>query len=64
MIKTIEDLQDIVVKEQGGTPVFVRDVAEVAIGHAVRHGAAMLNGEREVVTGVVLMLRGPMRSRW
>jgi heavy metal efflux system protein len=58
MIKTIEDLQDIVVKEQGGTPVFVRDVAEVAIGHAVRHGAAMLNGEREVVTGVVLMLRG------
>ena len=58
MIKTIEDLQDIVVKEQGGTPVFVRDVAEVAIGHAVRHGAAVLNGEREVVTGVVLMLRG------
>ena len=58
MIKTIEDLQNIVVKEQLGTPVFVRDVADVAIGHAVRHGAAMLNGEREVVTGVVLMLRG------
>ncbi|MEO8339675.1 MAG: CusA/CzcA family heavy metal efflux RND transporter [Nitrospirota bacterium] len=58
MIKTIEDLQDIVVKEQHGTPVFVRDVAEVAIGHAVRHGAAVLNGEREVVVGVVLMLRG------
>ena len=38
MIKTIEDLQDIVVKEQHGTPVFVRDVADVAIGHAVRHG--------------------------
>lgn len=58
MIKTIEDLQDIVVKERHGTPVFVRDVADVAIGHAVRHGAAVLNGEREVVTGVVLMLRG------
>ena len=28
------------------------------IGHAVRHGAAVLNGEREVVAGIVLMLRG------
>jgi len=58
MIKTIEDLQDIVVKQHGGTPVFVRDVADVTIGHAVRHGAALLNGEREVVSGVVMMLRG------
>ncbi len=58
MIKAIEDLQDIVVKQQGGTPVFVRDVADVTIGHAVRHGAALLNGEREVVSGVVMMLRG------
>ena len=39
-------------------PVFLRDVAEVRIGHAVRHGAAVLNGEREVVAGTVLMLRG------
>ena len=33
-------------------------VAEVRIGHAVRHGAAVLNGAREVVAGTVLMLRG------
>ncbi|WP_455376961.1 efflux RND transporter permease subunit, partial [Petrachloros mirabilis] len=58
MIKSVEDIQDIVVKERRGTPVFVRDVADVAIGHAVRHGAAVLNGEREVVSGTVLMLRG------
>lgn len=58
MIRSVEDLQDIVVKERRGTPVFVRDVATVAIGHAVRHGAAVLNGEREVVAGTVLMLRG------
>ena len=58
MIRSVEDLQDIVVKEHRGTPVFVRDVADVGIGHAVRHGAAVLDGEREVVTGVVLMLRG------
>src|SRR5574340_89965 len=50
LIKTLEDIEHIVVKEVGGTPVYVRDVAEVRIGHAVRHGAAVLNGKHEVVT--------------
>ncbi|MCC2643347.1 MAG: czcA [Nitrospira sp.] len=58
LIKTLEDIEHIVVKEVGGTPVYVRDVAEVRIGHAVRHGAAVANGKHEVVTGIVLMLRG------
>ena len=58
LIKTVGDIESIIVKEAGGTPVFVRDVAEVLIGHAVRHGAVVLNGEREVVIGTVLMLRG------
>jgi cobalt-zinc-cadmium resistance protein CzcA len=58
LIKTLEDIERIVVKEVNGTPVYVRDVAEVRIGHAVRHGAAVLNGKHEVVTGIVLMLRG------
>ena len=58
LLRTTADIEDIVVKEAGGTPVFLRDVAEVQVGHAIRHGAAVLNGEREVVAGVVLMLRG------
>ena len=58
LIKTLTDIEAIIVKEVGGTPIFVRDVAEVRIGHAVRHGAAVLNGEREVVAGTILMLRG------
>ncbi len=58
LIKSVNDIESIVVKESGGTPVFVRDVAEVRIGHAVRHGAVVLNGEREVVAGTVLMIRG------
>ncbi|WP_447601581.1 efflux RND transporter permease subunit [Nitrospira sp. Nam80] len=58
LIKSLQDIERIIVKEAGGTPVFVRDVADVQIGHAVRHGAAILNGEREVVAGTVLMLRG------
>jgi cobalt-zinc-cadmium resistance protein CzcA len=58
MIRRLSDIEDIVVKEAGGTPVHIRDVAQVQIGHAIRHGAAVLNGEREVVAGIVLMLRG------
>src|SRR5215217_2807479 len=58
LIKTLQDVENIVVKEVRGTPVYVRDVADVLIGHAVRHGATVLNGKREVVAGIVLMLRG------
>ncbi|MDF0665702.1 MAG: CusA/CzcA family heavy metal efflux RND transporter [Nitrospira sp.] len=58
LIKTLADIENIVVKEAHGTPVYVRDVAEVRIGHAVRHGAVVVNGDREAVAGIVLMLRG------
>ncbi len=58
LIKSVNDIESIVIKESGGTPVFVRDVAEVLIGHAVRHGAVVFNGQREVVAGTVLMIRG------
>ena len=58
LIRSLEDVEKIVVKETGGTPVYVSDVAQVLIDHAVRHGATVLNGDREVVTGIVLMLRG------
>jgi cobalt-zinc-cadmium resistance protein CzcA len=58
LIQTIEDIDNIVVKEVRGIPVYVRDVADVQIGPAVRHGAAVVNGAREAVAGIVLMLRG------
>jgi cobalt-zinc-cadmium resistance protein CzcA len=58
LIKTVADIEQIVVKEVGGTPVYIRDVAEVRIGSAIRHGAAVINGQQETVTGIVLMLRG------
>jgi heavy metal efflux system protein len=58
LIRSLEDVERIVVKAVAGTPVFVGDVAQVLVGHAVRHGATVLNGEREVVSGIVLMLRG------
>jgi heavy metal efflux system protein len=58
LIKTVKDIENVVLKEVGGTPIYVRDVADVEIGHAVRHGAAVVDGKREVVSAMVLMLRG------
>lgn len=58
LIKTVKDIEDIVIKEFNGSPIHVHDVANVQIGHAVRHGAAVLDAKREVVTAMVLMLRG------
>jgi cobalt-zinc-cadmium resistance protein CzcA len=58
LIKDISDIENIVLKSQGGTPTYLRDVAQVKIGEAVRMGAAMKNGKDEAVGGIVMMLRG------
>lgn len=58
LTRTAEDIGNIVLIEQSGIPVFVRDVAEVKIGAAVRYGALVKNGDTESVGGIVMMLRG------
>jgi heavy metal efflux system protein len=58
LLKSEEDLRNIVLAARAGTPVFVRDVANVQIGEAVRQGAALLNGKGEAVGGIVMMLKG------
>jgi cobalt-zinc-cadmium resistance protein CzcA len=58
LIKDVSDIENIVLKSQHGTPTFIRDVAQVKIGEAVRMGAAMKNGKDETVGGIVMMLRG------
>jgi heavy metal efflux system protein len=52
---TIHDIEDIVITEQKGVPVRVRDVAEVDIGHAPRLGKVGKDDQDDVVQGVVLM---------
>ena len=54
-IQDIEALKKIVVKSVNGTPVFLDDIATVAIGPQIRRGLAELNGEGEVVGGIVVM---------
>ncbi len=58
LIKDVSDIESIVLKSQGGTPTYIRDVALVKVGEAVRMGAAMKNGKDECVGGIVMMLRG------
>src|SRR5512137_565296 len=58
LIKDIGDIENIVLKSAGGTPTYIRDVAQVKIGEAVRMGAAMKDGRDECVGGIVMMLRG------
>ncbi len=58
LIRTLDDIGNIVVKEDKGVPVFVRDLAEVKLGHEVRQGAIVKGGYTEAVSGIVLMMRG------
>ena len=56
-VTTIEEIQEIVVKNVGGVPIRMKDIAEVALGKELRTGASTENG-REVVLGTVFMLLG------
>lgn len=58
LIKSIGDIENIVLKSERGTPTYIKDVAQVKIGEAVRMGAAMKNGKDEAVGGIVMMLKG------
>ena len=58
LVKSLSDIEKIVVKTNHGVPVLVGDVAHVHFGHATRYGAVCRNGEGEVVAGITLMLKG------
>jgi len=58
LIRNLDDIRNIVLKEEGATPIYIRDVADVRIGTEVRYGAMIKNGYTEAVGGVVLMTSG------
>lgn len=57
-LKGIIDIENIVLKAQGGTPVLVRDVARVELAPDERRGVTELNGEGEVVSGIAVQRYG------
>jgi len=63
LVESLADIQNIAVKEDDGRPVLLSDVAEVVYGNEIRRGVVTLNGEREVVSGLVLKLFGENTSQ-
>lgn len=56
-VSSLDDIGNIVVKNSGGNPVLVKDIAEVHFGYANRFGAITSNGKGETVLGQVMMLK-------
>lgn len=63
LLGSIEDINSIAIKStQNGTPLFIKDVASVTIGHANRFGALTFNGDAEAAGAIVMMLKGANSS--
>ncbi len=58
LVRSLDDIKKIVIKNENGLPITVSDVADVRYGSAVRYGALTQDGEGEVVGGLVMMLKG------
>jgi len=58
----IADLENIIIKAEDGVPVYLKHLAKVKIGGAVRRGVQTRNGEKEVVSGMVVKLYGTNSS--
>ena len=58
LVRTLDDIGNIVIKEIRGTPVFLKSVATITLGEEPRVGAAVRNGDTEAVAGIVMMIRG------
>ncbi|MEG3637624.1 efflux RND transporter permease subunit [Magnetococcus sp. PR-3] len=57
-VSSLEDLEKVVVTAKDGKPVLLTDVARVVAGPELRRGVVELNGEGEVVGGIVVMRSG------
>lgn len=57
LVSSLEDIDNIVITNRNGMPVYIRDIAEVGFGRATRYGAITGNAEGEKVLGQVMMLK-------
>ncbi|HEU4683263.1 MAG TPA: CusA/CzcA family heavy metal efflux RND transporter [Nitrospira sp.] len=58
LINSLQDIENVMVAEKDGTPVFVRSLGTVTVGHRVRLGKVGIDERDDVVEGVVLLQRG------
>jgi Cu(I)/Ag(I) efflux system membrane protein CusA/SilA len=57
-VKSTADIEEMVLRSEGGTPVTIGDVATVTLGPEMRRGIADLDGQGDVVGGIVVMRAG------
>ena len=57
-IKSVEDIENIPLKVENGTPIYVKNVGAVHLGGDLRRGVAELDGKGETVGGIVVMRYG------
>lgn len=58
MLEAPRDVEEVVLRARDGTPILVRDIAQVVIGSETRQGAVTRDGKGEAVAGMIIMLKG------
>src|SRR5438132_6181049 len=58
LIDNLNDIENVMVAEKNGTPIFIRSLGKVSVGHRVRLGKVGIDDRDDVVEGVVLLQRG------
>lgn len=58
LANSVEDLENTVIKENNGSPVLIKDIAQMKVDGALRYGAMVKDGKKEVVGAVVMMQLG------
>jgi cobalt-zinc-cadmium resistance protein CzcA len=63
LLRDLDDIREIPLKEENGVPVLIQDIAKVSYGKEIRRGAVTHNGQGEIVSGLVLKLYGENTSK-
>jgi len=58
LLRSVEDIKNVIVTEHNGTPLLIKDIADVDIGSVPRQGLVGKDAEDEIVSGVILMRKG------
>lgn len=58
LIESLDDIENVMVAEKNGTPIFTKNLGKVSVGHRVRLGKVGIDERDDVVEGVVLLQRG------
>ena len=57
-IKGLKDIKNVVIGYENGTPIFIKNVAQVTVGPEIRRGVTDLDGEGDAVGGIIVMRYG------